>query len=399
MYLVVIVFTVLSGLIWLFQLYSLSRTTREMPRLRDFQYPELEDYPLISVIITACNEAETIEAAMASRLADDYPHLEFILIDDRSTDGTGQLVDRIAAQDARIRAFHITELPEGWLGKVHALQKGVEVAHGEWFLFSDADVFVKAGTLKQLIARCEMENYQHVAMIMEIYSGGFWVDTTISVVLRTLMAGGRVYQFSNPDANTSGGSGAFNLVKRSAFEKTKGFPYLKMEIIDDVSLGQQLKLSGARTLAVDGKGFVGVQWYSTFKGMMDGIGRAGIVALGNYNIWRHLGILCSGIIVDLMPYVALFWFGVPYLPYLGGVVIAIALASAVLSNRILGLPIFPGVLLPLGHVLTVFVNIRGGLVFYKNKGIYWRGTFYSQEQLKDGHRFLFNLKAGLADRE
>src|SRR6185503_6720653 len=111
-----------------------------MPVLARQRSPDPPRWPKLSIIIPACNEAASIEAAVTSRLAQDYPDFEVCVIDDRSTDGTGAIVDRLAEGDPRVRAVHITELPEGWLGKVHALHRGVSIATGEWLLLSDADV-------------------------------------------------------------------------------------------------------------------------------------------------------------------------------------------------------------------------------------------------------------------
>ncbi len=389
MHLVIIVVFACSAFFWLFQLYSLIRTTLVMPRVEDFNYGDLERYPLISVIITACNEADTIENAVKSRLEDDYPALEILLIDDRSTDATPGIVDRLAAGDSRVRAIHITELPHGWLGKVHAMHRGVREAGGEWFLFSDADVHVKPGTLKQLMARCEEEGLDHVAIIPEFYSAGFFVDAAVSVFLRVLIAMGRVYKMSNKKSNTAGGAGAFNLVRRVAYEKTKGFPWLKLEIIDDVSLGQMLKASGAKTCPISGRGFVGVHWYTTFGGMVDGAGRAGAAALGNYNAPRLMVIALFGFVIDMMPFFVLFPMGIPYLPYFGLGIIVIGVSASIFAGRILGLPLFPGVMLPVGHVIVLLVNLWGGVKFSRNKGIVWRGTFYPKKDLKQGRRFQY----------
>lgn len=391
MKLTIVIFAVFSALYWMFQLYSLIRSTLTIPRLKDFNYGDLEKYPLVSVIITACNEAENIESAMNSRLEDDYPELEFILIDDRSTDGTGEIVDRIAAKDARVKTIHITELPDGWLGKVHALHKGVEAAKGDFLLFSDGDVHVKKGTLKQLIAKCEDEGVDHVPLLPAFHSAGFFVDASISVFLRALLAVGQAYKINDKKSRVAGGAGAFNLVRRSAYNKTKGFPWIKMEIIDDVTLGQMLKETGATPMAIDGKGFVEVPWYTSFKAMMDGAGRAGAAALGNYNGFVHLAIAFPGYVLDMMPFIALFSFGISYLPYIGLAGIAAAVGAGIVGNRMLGLPLLPGILLPVAHTVVLFVNVRGALKFIKDKGITWRGTFYPKKQLKQGRRFRYFL--------
>ena len=395
MHLAIIIVFSCSALYWLFQLYSLVRTSRVIPRLEDFNYNGPERFPLISVIITACNEAESIEEAVKSRLEDDYPALEFLLIEDRSTDATPEIVDKLSAADPRVRAIHITELPHGWLGKVHAMHRGVREARGEWLLFSDADVYVKPGTLKQLMAHSEKEKLEHVAIIPGFYSANFFVDAAVSVFLRVLMAVGRPYKMSDEKSMAAGGAGAFNLVKRSAYEKTKGFPRLKMEIIDDVTLGQMLKASGAKTCAVSGRGFVGVRWYTTFKGMVDGAGRAGAAALGNYNAFRLAAVSLFGFVIDMMPFFVLFPMGIPYLPYFGLAVIAAGVSASITANRILGLPLLPGIMLPVSHVIVLITNLWGAVKFFKNNGIVWRGTFYSKKELKEGRRFQYLPSEGI----
>jgi glycosyltransferase involved in cell wall biosynthesis len=384
-----IIVTIGSALFWLSQLISLILSAKKIPKLADLNYADLETFPLISVIITACNEADTIEAAVNSRLEDDYPALEFLLVDDRSTDGTSEIVDKIAARDSRVKAIHISQLPDGWLGKVHALHRAVQEASGDWFLFSDADVHVKPGTLKQLIARCETEDFDHTAVIPEFHSAGLLVDSAVSVLLRALIAFGRLYDMENKKSNVSGGAGAFNLVRRSAFEKTKGFPWLRLEIIDDVTLGQMLKTAGAGATAVNGKGFVGLCWYPTFRDALEGMGRAMTAALGNYSVLRLVPFSTVGFVFDMAVFAALFPLGIPYLPYLGLFGVTVAVAAAITANRILSLPILPGVLLPLGHILILFTALRGAVKLAVNKGIIWRGTLYHKKQLRRGRRFSY----------
>src|SRR6185369_5444580 len=102
--------------------------------------------------VPACNEAGTIETALASLLAQDYPGLEIVLVDDRSSDGTGVIIDRLAASDPRISAIHVRDLPIGWLGKVHALQRGLERVRGALVLFTDADIYFAPGSLRRAVS-------------------------------------------------------------------------------------------------------------------------------------------------------------------------------------------------------------------------------------------------------
>src|SRR5512135_3062407 len=136
---------VLTGALFLFLAHRTRVFNRTMLALRDFP----EDlpagftpliWPKVSIVVPACNEADTIEAAAKSLLALDYPNLEVVFVNDRSTDNTGEVINRIANKDPRFKAIHISRLPDGWLGKVHAMARGIESVAGERILMTDADV-------------------------------------------------------------------------------------------------------------------------------------------------------------------------------------------------------------------------------------------------------------------
>jgi len=124
---------------------------RKLRSLATIQCEAPDRWPLVSVLVPANNEQDTLFDAMQSLLRVDYPNLEVVIIDDRSTDRTGAVAEQLAAADPRIRILHIDELPAGWLGKVHALHRGIEVCNGEWLLFTDADVELRRGTLRRAL--------------------------------------------------------------------------------------------------------------------------------------------------------------------------------------------------------------------------------------------------------
>src|SRR5262249_1819655 len=153
---------ILSAAYWAVLVFAALRTIHAVPSLAALAPPEPASWPRVSVIIPACNEEATIEEALRSRLREGYPAAEYIVVDDRSTDRTGEILDRIAAEDPRVVALHVRELPDGWLGKVHALHAGLARATGEWVLFSDADIHHEVGTLRRAVAHCEQNGIDHL---------------------------------------------------------------------------------------------------------------------------------------------------------------------------------------------------------------------------------------------
>ncbi len=226
-------------------------------------------------MVTARNEEKRLGQAMAVRLADDYPDLELILIDDRSTDATPAIVDRIAAADPRVRAVHITTLPEGWLGKLNALATGARACRGEWILFSDGDVFVRPGALRRVVGYAEANGLGHAAVFPEFYSTGLLLDAATTAFARTIAVIGRIWAVEDPASSAAVGSGGFNLVRARALRSSKGFEHLRMEVGDDLALGVLLKREGNRSAILNGRDYVGVRFYESLGAMARGTERAG----------------------------------------------------------------------------------------------------------------------------
>ena len=117
--------------------------------------PGPDTWPKVTLVIPACNEEATIEAAMKSVLRLDYPALELIIVEDRSTDDTAAITDAFAQAHEHVEVIHVEDLPEGWLGKLHALHVGTEAATGDFIVYADADVHFATDTLKRVVAWAE----------------------------------------------------------------------------------------------------------------------------------------------------------------------------------------------------------------------------------------------------
>jgi len=385
---ILLIFYVIIGFFWwLLQLLLILRIISKVPLLEKLPKKNLENLPKISVIIPACNEADTIEPAIETRLQDDYPNLEIILIDDRSTDGTTAIIDRIAAKDNRVKAIHIKELPFGWLGKQYAMNQGVKLATGDWFLFSDADVKIKPGTLKLVMGYCEVKKIDHLAIFPEMPPTNFLLDTLLSVFIRFLCVGGRIWAVENEKSNAAVGSGSFNLVRRIAFEKTKGFEWLRLETIDGVGLGKMLKESGARSSIINGRKYISVYLYRTLKGMAIGSERPVFAGIGNFSlIWLTLtGMINFGF--EMSPFFALIPIRIPWLTFLGMIMVVMALVTSILIGRWMNRPLLPSIFYPIGTTILVIFMVRAGILGAKRGGVFWRGTFYPTKILKEGKRY------------
>jgi cellulose synthase/poly-beta-1,6-N-acetylglucosamine synthase-like glycosyltransferase len=385
----ILIYAAIGLAYWLAQLIIAVRTIRSVPVLGEMPEPLLKTYPRVSVIAPARDEADTIAAAVATRLKDDYPDLEIVLVDDRSSDGTGEIVDRLAASDPRVKAVHIREIPEGWIGKQYAMQKGAETATGDWFLFSDADIHIRPGTLKRAIAYCQERNRDHLAVAPQCYSAGFLIDAGVAMILRMISFSGRLWAVPDETSDAAIGSGAFNLVRRAAFEKAGGFEWLKLEVADDVALGRRLKQTGARSAVAQGRGWVGVHFYTDLGTLIKSTERAGFTTFANFKVWRAVLASLIFFALEMAPFFALLPLGIPYLVYVGLLQLLLALSSLALISWWFRHPLLPTLLWPVGTLLTVILLVRAGIVGKRRGGIYWRGTFYPTKLLKEGRRMDF----------
>src|SRR5215471_6349373 len=146
---------------------------RRIVRIADLSPIEAADAPAVSIVVPACNEEEKLEEALRSMLAQVYPRLEVIAVNDRSSDRTGAILDRIAQLNSILKAVHITELPVAWLGKNHALNAGANQARGEWILFADADVVMNQTAVARALRYATEHKLDHLAVAPRARVGGF----------------------------------------------------------------------------------------------------------------------------------------------------------------------------------------------------------------------------------
>jgi hypothetical protein len=368
-------------------LYGAVMLVRRCPQLGRLYAPDPPSWPALSVVVPARDEARTIEPALASLLAQDYPGLEVVLLDDRSTDGTSAIVDHLAASNPRITAVHLDELPAGWLGKVHALQRGFERARGDFVLFTDADIHFAPGALRRAVAWAEAERLDHLAVLPEVGSPSFWVTVCLAAALRGLLTLVRPWEAMDPRSAKAVGTGAFNLVRRAAFERTPGFEWLRLEVADDIGLGLMMKRWGGRPGLVLGRGQVRHEPYLTLADAVRGLEKNCFAQGARFSPWRGTALVVLAVVGALAPFAAFLPVGVPWLPVVGaGALVLFGTAASILA-RAFGASlasVLPS--LPLGDFVMAYVIARATVLGVRRGGLVWRGTTYPTELLRAGQR-------------
>ena len=373
-------------LYWLFQFIGAIRTVRRVPVFEDIPDQRIPQWPKVSVIMPARNEEKTMEEALDLRLKDDYPNIEYIVVDDRSTDRTGEIIDAYAKKDLRVRPLHIKKLPEGWLGKLYAMDQGVRIAKGDWFLFSDVDVHVTPGTVRRAVAHAEREKIDHLAIFPELYAVNFFVDILNTIFVRMISLGVKLWEVEDPKSKSAAGVGSFNLVRRSSFNRSGAFEAIRLDHGDDVALGQLLKETGSHQKLLNGRNHVGVFFYRSLRAALSAAERPTFSAMGRFSFLRLFFAGWVLLWLELSPYIALMPSGIPFRYVIAVLMIGFSLATPLLLNRWYHRPLWSVFFTPVGSLLIAFTIWRSGLLGAIRGGVYWRGTFYPTEMLREKQR-------------
>ncbi|MEC8543867.1 MAG: glycosyltransferase family 2 protein [SAR324 cluster bacterium] len=344
-----------------------------------------KSYPRLSVIIAARNEAGTIENALKSVLAQNYPNLEIILVNDRSNDGTDKILQKIAEKDPRVLIHHVEELPLGWLGKVNAMQQGFGRSTGVWLLFTDADVHFQEESLERIIDVAERSSVDYLCVIPEVQARQRLLKALYTVSLSAFFLATRIWEVKNQ--NSFVGVGACGLVRRSLLSQSPGLPWLKMEVVDDLALAQLAWQVEGKLDVYWGRECLGVEWYPSMGDLIRGLEK-NLFAGAQYQYWRALLGIIGILFVAVAPWLSIF--SGNWLLSLTAVVAFSGYWLAWISgDKAQGVGWLERLISPLLLFVIAWALARSTFITWRQGGIQWRETFYSLADLRRGQRLKF----------
>jgi glycosyltransferase involved in cell wall biosynthesis len=369
-----------------------------MPSVADVSRPEwnrnpvsASGNPLVSVIVPARNEEDTIEQGLRSLLSLDYGNYEVIAVNDRSTDRTGEIMESVAAsqvsQNERdlghpLRVLHHSDLPPGWLGKTHAMWTAAKQASGEWLLFTDADVLFKPDSLRRALAYAESEPADHVVLFPRMIMKRPGEYMMIAFFQTMFMFGHRPWKVADPSTDDHMGVGAFNLVRRRVYDAVGTYQALRMEVLDDMKLGKVVKRAGYAQRNVFGGDLISVRWAHGAFGVVNNLTK-NFFAVLSFQWWRTLLSAFGLAFLNFGPFLGVWlahgWARAPYAVALGSmflIYIGMSWRSSV--------PPYYFLLHPVSTAMFIYTLLRSMVVTLWNDGIVWRGTKYPLEELRKG---------------
>ncbi|MGQ9561060.1 MAG: glycosyltransferase [Candidatus Oleimicrobiaceae bacterium] len=341
--------------------------------------------PSLSVLIPARNEARNINRCLRSLLAQDYPALEVVVLDDGSTDATPLIVREWAKRDKRVRLVQGKDLPPGWMGKNFACHQLAEEARGEWLLFTDADTDHRQNSLKWSVHAAQQNRADLLSLIPHTVMHSFGERLILPIITFGLLVclplavGERLRRPSLAMA-----IGPFMLFRRDAYRRIGGHRSVRGEVVEDVALARRVRQSGGRVTLLDGTNHVKVHFYQGFREAWQGLAKSAFPALGGHTALAALGAGVLALLFIRPPALLLQWLWQGAVP---SHLLVPALVQAFTNSGLwylvaqrFRLPRSVALLYPLTVLLTVLL-LADSMWRSRVSGIPWKGRVY---QLRGG---------------
>jgi chlorobactene glucosyltransferase len=365
---------------WLGPLLGIFRLARRDP---DLTQAPIAAGPLVSVIIPARNEAETIETVVRSVLTTAYGAVEVIVVDDRSTDETAGLAAALTREDPRVRLVRGAELPSGWLGKPWACWQGYRAASGQLLLFTDADTTHGPDLLGHAVGALTAEKADLLTVISRQRCDTFWerlVMPQIWVLLGLRYATAEVNRSTRPRDVIA--NGQFILFPRASYEAIGTHEVVRAEVVEDLALAQTVIRAGRKLFITHAEPLITTRMYRGLGHMIEGWSKN--IYLGGRRSFPDEPIL-RALVPLLLTGGMLFWLAPPVLGLIAlagaidplpWVLLAIALSTTfwMLVSFGMEIPLLYGLGYPLGAAVSLYIVLRS--VARGARKVEWKGRVY-----------------------
>lgn len=368
--------------VWMYRGLRVAARALDLPRMENAAPLPDEQCPTVSLLFAARDEQEKLPRALETLRQLDYPGLEIVAVDDRSTDATAAILADAANRDARLRVAEIKKLPPGWLGKPHALQQAFAAATGDWLLFTDADVRFRPDTIRRAMAIVSARDLDHLTLLCDVEMHGFWEKTALTFFGLGFHLANDPQAVSNPRSRAYLGVGAFQLVRRAAYEKSGTHRRLAMEVMDDMKLGKIVKQAGFRSGVGMAGDYVSVRWHAGMGNIIRGVTK-NFFASAEFKLGTVALMLLALLSLSIAPFVAL---GFAHGWVLAAAMFSVAAALLLHGGAAYAMRASPLYALthPLGAVIFGYMLLRSTVVTLRQGGVVWRDTFYPLDELRKG---------------
>lgn len=383
--------TVFAGLILLIWLSRHIMINRELARGEmlgpDSPGPGSTE-PSVHIVVAARDEAENIDRCLRSLLAQDYPRLQVTCVDDRSEDETESIARRVAAEDSRLRVIRVDELPDGWMGKNHAMHVGVQGVQSDMLLFTDADCdFHCRRAVSVAVAYAGANEAGLLSVLPVLATDSFWEHVVQPVCGGVMMIWFHPDKVNNPRRSNAYANGAFMLFTREAYEQVGGHEALADSPNEDLQLARRAKASGAGLRVVRNRDLYSVRMYRRLGQIFKGWTR---IFLGAFASWPKMIISILVLIcVSLSPWILAgvgTWAAMSFggwqwaLAAVAWAAVAMQLSVIARFYRMLEAGAALAVTYPLGCLVVLAILLSAAGKMLPGGRVEWRGAVYAGSQ-------------------
>jgi len=374
---VLVAFLVAVNLLFAVRGFVLARRPYDRVTAREFS----SDLPALSIVVPARNEERQIEECVRSLLAQHHNDFEVVVVDDCSDDATPRILERIAAQDRRLRVVKGSPLPDGWVGKPWALTQGAREARGTWLLFTDADTFhYPEGAAS--VQQTAIERGLGVLSVLTDQDLVTWPERALmpSVFLAILGGTGPIGDVGDPaKPDVALFNGQYIMASRVAYEGIGGHGAVRNEIAEDLELARRFKRDGRFRIALTGSdGVAHTRMYHSLREIWDGFTKNFALGLRGRPLWGAIAACALACIspVSQLTFIAALVTG----RWIDAVALAVAmllvLTVVAFQMRLMRVPASSVLWYPLGTAFTVAVLAASIALFASGRGVVWRGRRY-----------------------
>lgn len=334
----------------------------------------------VVAVIPARDEAEVIEGAVASLLAQDFAgRLDIVIVDDHSSDGTAEIARRaaVAAGGAdRVTVVPAAPVPSGWTGKLWAVRQGTGIAmqrQPDYLLLTDADIVHSSDNLRRLIARAESGGYDLVSLMVRLHCRGFWERLLVPAFVFFFFKLYPPRWVADPGKGMAAAAGGCMLLRGVTLQRIGGVDSIRHEIIDDCALARRVKEVGRVWLGIADE-TRSVRPYGSWRPLWEMISRCAFAQI-NYSTGILLALMAGMAVTYLAPPLLVLLSGSPLAMMLGGAA-WLAMAAAFLPILdMYGCPRPIALLLPAIAAFYMAATLGSAVQFWRGRGGAWKGRF------------------------
>jgi hypothetical protein len=271
---------------WALVLVHVFRTTAAFQRLPAILPDGDRPLPRVTAVIAARDEGQTIEPALRSLLAQEGVDLEVVVVDDMSSDDTADVVQRIVDEvgKKRLLLLPLKKLPPGWIAKNYALEIGQGRAHGDWLLFSDADVLHGRRAVYNAVATMEKDRLDHLAVFPRLEAGSFVEALVLPLFVLLYQLRMVDPRAADADSGVGAGIGAFNMVRADSYRLRGTHARIRGSILDDRALAQMMRDEGGRGSVMRAVGQVRHRPYRSMREIYFGVKKSVLPQFANSSV-------------------------------------------------------------------------------------------------------------------